>query len=386
MSVRVMAEIFDAALKPGLKVTLLAIADRVEHDGSGFYYSLETLAWKAGHHKRTIRRQLRELERWPTKPLLVVVRAADRRRPTEYRLDVEAIKALPRANPAAVRPSKNLEGANRPPTLPEGADLPGRGGHASQVGGADLPGRGGAAPPNPNTEPRTKDPTAEVDCAAAPGGPAPTAPPPDDDVLIWVPLNGPHDNPPRHGVTRGRAAEWVTLYPGVDVPYELGRIAEWNRLRPRQRKTDGLNVERHINAWLAGEQNKARAGGRGRASAAPSLEPGTPPAAVPDAGLTERFLPVRAALAEQLPEEDRAAWLDTLHVLKITAEGVLLGGVPNSFFAARVRAKLRDPALQAALRATFPECGGRFKLLKEGEPWPPTPPRSALPGRQGVSL
>jgi hypothetical protein len=212
-------------------------------------------------------------------------------------------------------------------------------------------------------------------------------------VLVWILLNGPHDNPPRHGVRRRRAAEWVTLYPGVDVPYELGRIAEWNRLRPRQRKTDGLNVERHINAWLAGEQNKARAGGRGRASAAPSLEPGTPPAAVPDVALTARLMAVRAALAEQLPVEDREAWLDSVYAVELTPEQLVLGGVPNAFFRQRIRTMHREP-LRAALDAAFPELSpdARVVVLLAGEPWPPTPqlaagrPPAWLPTRQGVSL
>jgi hypothetical protein len=56
-------------------------------------------------------------------------------------------------------------------------------------------------------------------------------------------------------VTERMCGEFAELYPAVDVPQTLREIRGWNYARPTQRKTRG-GVLKHINGWLAKEQNK----------------------------------------------------------------------------------------------------------------------------------
>jgi hypothetical protein len=58
-------------------------------------------------------------------------------------------------------------------------------------------------------------------------------------------------------VTSAMVEEFQALYPGVDVLQELREIRAWNIANPRRRKTKN-GILRHINAWLAREQNKMR--------------------------------------------------------------------------------------------------------------------------------
>ncbi|MFK4765333.1 hypothetical protein ACI3L3_11210 [Desulfobaculum sp. SPO524] len=54
-----------------------------------------------------------------------------------------------------------------------------------------------------------------------------------------------------------KVREWQETYPAVDVEQELRACRQWNIDNPRRRKTaDG--VYKHINAWLARSQNRAR--------------------------------------------------------------------------------------------------------------------------------
>ena len=103
--------------------------------------------------------------------------------------------------------------------------------------------------------------------------------------------------------------------------------------------------------------------------------PAPAPAAVPDAGLTQRFGSVRAALAERLPEEDVEAWLNRTYAVAVSAELIVLGGVSNTFFRARMRQEF-GADLRAAVLQAFPElaAGAKIKLLLEGEPWPQPAP------------
>ncbi|GAB6178109.1 hypothetical protein JCM16814_30000 [Desulfobaculum senezii] len=54
-----------------------------------------------------------------------------------------------------------------------------------------------------------------------------------------------------------KVCEWQETYPAVDVEQEIRACRQWNIDNPRRRKTaDG--VYKHINAWLARSQNRAR--------------------------------------------------------------------------------------------------------------------------------
>jgi hypothetical protein len=70
-------------------------------------------------------------------------------------------------------------------------------------------------------------------------------------VVIKVPLVGDADYP----VTQSMVTEFEALYPAVDVPQTLREIRGWNLANPARRKT-ARGVLKHINGWLAKEQNK----------------------------------------------------------------------------------------------------------------------------------
>ena len=59
--------------------------------------------------------------------------------------------------------------------------------------------------------------------------------------------------------------KWAVLYPAVDVMQELRKMVGWCDNNPRKRKTKS-GIQRFINNWLAGEQDK---GGRYRGGNAP---------------------------------------------------------------------------------------------------------------------
>ena len=62
MSVRQMGAVWDLDLDPKLKLTLLALADKADHEGHNAYPSVNYLAHHTGHHRRTIQRHLAELK------------------------------------------------------------------------------------------------------------------------------------------------------------------------------------------------------------------------------------------------------------------------------------------------------------------------------------
>jgi hypothetical protein len=75
--------------------------------------------------------------------------------------------------------------------------------------------------------------------------------PDETPVFVSVPLN----DGTEFGVTQKLVKEFEGLYPAVDVPQTLREIRGWNLTRPGQRKTRG-GILKHINGWLAKEQNK----------------------------------------------------------------------------------------------------------------------------------
>ncbi len=78
------------------------------------------------------------------------------------------------------------------------------------------------------------------------------ADPPESEIEIKIPVVGVGDEYP---ITKAEVAEFAELYPNVDVPQTLREIRGWNLTHPERRKTL-KGVPRHVNAWLAREQNK----------------------------------------------------------------------------------------------------------------------------------
>jgi hypothetical protein len=92
---------------------------------------------------------------------------------------------------------------------------------------------------------RIKDVCAEQPQAAAPA-PTPSNEPP----VITLPLNK-----GEYPVTQSQAAEWIELYPAVDIYQELRNMRGWLNANPKKRKTR-TGTPRFINAWLSREQDK----------------------------------------------------------------------------------------------------------------------------------
>lgn len=74
---------------------------------------------------------------------------------------------------------------------------------------------------------------------------------PEKDIEIEIPLV----DKTTFQITKQMAREFSDLYPAVDISQTLRTIKGWNVANPKHRKTrDGFM--RHINTWLAKEQNK----------------------------------------------------------------------------------------------------------------------------------
>lgn len=71
------------------------------------------------------------------------------------------------------------------------------------------------------------------------------------NAVAYIPLNDGSE----FGISATQAAEFGKLYPAVDVPQTLNEIRAWNLANPQHRKTR-TGVLRHVNRWLAKEQNR----------------------------------------------------------------------------------------------------------------------------------
>ena len=69
--------------------------------------------------------------------------------------------------------------------------------------------------------------------------------------VIFIPLAGNKEFP----IYQPIIDEWETLYPNVDIIPTLREIRGWNIANPTRKKTK-TGVMKHINSWLAKEQNK----------------------------------------------------------------------------------------------------------------------------------
>lgn len=86
------------------------------------------------------------------------------------------------------------------------------------------------------------------------GDVAPSGQPPDASAsppVIGIPLNDGSEYP----ITEPMVKEWEGLYPAVDVLQTLREVRGWNLANQPKRKTRS-GVLKHVNTWLAREQNK----------------------------------------------------------------------------------------------------------------------------------
>ncbi len=91
----------------------------------------------------------------------------------------------------------------------------------------------------------------DVGVGSAELSPAAAASPSNGKGMAYIPLNDNSEFP----ITDGMVKEFESLYPAVDVLQTLREIRGWNLANPTKRKTK-TGVLRHVNSWLAKEQNK----------------------------------------------------------------------------------------------------------------------------------
>jgi hypothetical protein len=81
-------------------------------------------------------------------------------------------------------------------------------------------------------------------------------------VLIAFPTNQIDQFYP---VIESQRAQFMALYPGIDIDHELRAMAGWLLANPRNRKTYSGTL-RFINSWLSREQNRSKPNGHGKPS------------------------------------------------------------------------------------------------------------------------
>lgn len=86
-------------------------------------------------------------------------------------------------------------------------------------------------------------------------GPPPTRARADAEPVCTIPTNRHATCGEEFIVTPEFACELQELYPALDVYQELKNIRAWNLTNPTRRKTLS-GIPKHINAWLAKEQNR----------------------------------------------------------------------------------------------------------------------------------
>jgi hypothetical protein len=92
MSGKLMGALFTRQLTQPQLVVALALADHGDDDGTRIFPGVALVSWKVGKSPRQVQRIMRELE-----ALAVLVKVADaqRHRPAEYSINVEALEAKP---------------------------------------------------------------------------------------------------------------------------------------------------------------------------------------------------------------------------------------------------------------------------------------------------
>lgn len=73
-------------------------------------------------------------------------------------------------------------------------------------------------------------------------------------IIISLPLN---KTDTFHDVVESDVAEYLEIYPAVDVMQELRNMLGWIKANPTKRKTAG-GIKKFINGWLAKEQNNPK--------------------------------------------------------------------------------------------------------------------------------
>lgn len=248
-----MAFAWEADLKPGAKLVLLAIADHA--DGSGTCWpGQEHIAEKCGMNRSTVNQHINELIK--DEFLFAEKRrgTGGRQATTMYRINIKT----------AVLEKPTLEKPTR----------------KNRVTALDIPTLETTYPASENTTlettyPELEKPTLDFPALEKPalekqsssvGNPNAytfnepsmnhhsfcSDPIGSSQTVIKIPLNV---SGKLHEIFESDVAEYSKLYPAVDVMQQLRNMVGWCNANPTKRKTKG-GIKRFINAWLAKEQDR----------------------------------------------------------------------------------------------------------------------------------
>jgi hypothetical protein len=92
MSIKLMHEVYGKELDHAKQAVLLAMADHADDEGWHCFPSMDRIAYKTGYSARNVIRVVSELRKMGA---LIVVAEATPRRPTEYRIRLQALPDKP---------------------------------------------------------------------------------------------------------------------------------------------------------------------------------------------------------------------------------------------------------------------------------------------------
>lgn len=232
MSVTVLTDVLWSKITPAaVKWTLSVMADRVNDEGRGFFYSVPTLALITGQSERTVQRHLQLLLAWKLKgaphALIVEDVPAGHHYAAEYRIDVDALRALPQIG----RPKPKHRGDKMAPLPKARGDKSNTPGVTTGTARGD---NGDSAPiSNPTTHPTTDPPTpAPVGAGGVAGG---------FDVF-WQAY-------PRKKNKGDAEKVWKQLKPSQALQTAMLAAIAWQRETWDWRKSNGAYIP-HPAKWL----------------------------------------------------------------------------------------------------------------------------------------
>lgn len=223
MSIKVMSLVWDHYPNGGGELLLaLALADWANHDGSGIWASVDTMAGKTRQSSRAVQYQLRRMRRsgW----LIIDAPGGGRHKTTTYRVPIERI---PQGAAAMVQELHPLETVH--PTTGKGA----------------IDDQKGCKAFAPEPSLTVIEPSVEARNNSAP------PPLPSSKIVIKIPLR----NRTQFEVDQTWVDKLEQIYPAVDVPGTLREMLGWCEGNPARLKTR-RGVRRFITTWLQGEQEK----------------------------------------------------------------------------------------------------------------------------------
>ena len=113
-------------------------------------------------------------------------------------------------------------------------------------------------PQSAHTEAEAEAEAEETEASASCSEPSPEVSKPEPGSGIKIPVVG--TNAKYYDIPQSKLEEWSQAFPGIDVPAQCRKAAQWCRDNPAKRKTlKGVN--RFLNTWLSREQDAPKLNG-----------------------------------------------------------------------------------------------------------------------------